>query len=278
MFNKHTLIVTTLAAAIFCGCETVAITGRSQLNIVPDADLVSSANQSYAKLISSAEAKNELLKASDSADAARTIDMVNRVSDRIIDAAGLRRQYKWQVVVIKSDVKNAFVMPNGKIVVYRGIVPIARNEAGLAAIIGHEVAHVVAHHAAERMSQQLVAQTTLSVVDAAVAANSPQYRSMAAAAMGLGAQYGVLLPYSRQHESEADRIGQIYMAKAGYDPAEAIAVWERMAASSGKGGVEFMSTHPDSQTRQAQLRQWLPEAQLYYADRTRPLPSSPATR
>jgi len=165
-------------------------------------------------------------------------------------------------------------MPNGKVVVFTGIMPIAKTEAGLAAVIGHEVGHVVAQHSAERLSQQLLTQLTLQMVDAALAASESKYRPIVGAAMGLGAQYGILLPFSREHESEADHIGLFYMAKAGYDPSEAIGLWERMEAKGGSGPWEFLSTHPSPETRRTQIQAWLPEAKLYYTDRTRPLPSS----
>lgn len=263
-----------LLAGLLGACATVAITGRSQLNLVSDPVLQTAANENFAKLMSAANSKKAVLYSSESPAAANAMSAVNRVSNRIIDAAGLRGAYTWQVTVLKSSTPNAFVLPNGKIVVYTGILPIAKNDAGLAAIIGHEVAHVVAKHSAERMSQTLLAQTALTAADAAVAARSPRNQPIVAAALGLGAQFGLLLPFSREHELEADRIGQIYMAKAGYDPAEAIAVWERMAASSGKSKFEFASTHPANETRQQMLTRWLPEANLYFADRSRPLPSN----
>jgi hypothetical protein len=161
-----------------------------------------------------------------------------------------------------------------KIVVFTGLLPICRNEAGLAAVLGHEVGNVVAQHSAERLSQALLTQLALQTVDAAL--SDSKHRPIVAAALGLGAQYGILLPFSREHESEADRIGLLYMAKAGYDPSEAIALWERMEARRGSGPWEFLSTHPSPATRRAQLQQWLPEAKLYYADRARPLPSDVA--
>jgi hypothetical protein len=175
-------------------------------------------------------------------------------------------------VVVKASNRNAFVVPNGKIVVFTGILPVAKSEAGLAAIIGHEVAHVLAKHGAERVSQVLLTQTALTAADAVLAARNSRNRASISAALSLGAQYGVLLPFSREHESEADRIGLLYMAKAGYDPVEAVGVWERMHAAGGSGPWEFLSTHPSPETRIAQIRQWLPEANLYYAHRDRPLP------
>lgn len=263
-----------LLISLLMGCATVAVTGRSQLNLVSDAELVKTANESFAKLMNTASSKGAILQRSESPDAAAVISMVTRVSSRIVDAAGLRGKHNWQVTILKSNVPNAFVMPNGKIVIYTGLFPIVKTEAGLAAVIGHEVAHVVARHSAERASQVLLIQATTQAANAALAAKNNKNRPAIAAAMGLGVQYGLLLPFSRQHESEADRIGQLYMAKAGYDPAEAIAVWERMAAQSGGSRNAFTSTHPSEQTRQVQLRQWLPEAQLFYADRNRALPRS----
>ena len=256
------------------GCNTVAITGRTQLNVISESELIASANQNFAQFMNAANSKGAIMKSTDSQEAANTINVVNRVSNKIIDAAGLRSKYDWQVSVIKSNVANAFVMPNGKIVVYTGILPVLKSEAGLAAVIGHEVAHVVAHHSAERASQVRLTKTVINTLDAAATAKNPENRALMAAALGLGAQYGIILPYTRSHESEADRIGQIYMAKAGYDPAEAIAVWVRMAANSKQSRLEFSSTHPSEVTRQVQLKQWLPEAQLYYADRARALPSN----
>lgn len=274
MHTRLNFLALIILAGFLGACATVAITGRSQLNMVSDSVLQTAANESFSKLISAANSKNAVLSSSESPAAANILSAVNRVSNRIIDASGLRSVYNWQITVLKSSTPNAFVMPNGKIVVYTGILPIAKSDAGLAAIIGHEVAHVVAKHSAERMSQTLLAETALTAADAAMAARNPRNQSIVAAALGLGAQFGLLLPFSREHELEADRIGQIYMAKAGYDPAEAIAVWERMAANSGKSNLEFASTHPANETRQQMLRRWLPEANLYFADRNRPLPSN----
>lgn len=269
---NRVMLLAALAAPIACG--TVPITGRSQLNLVTDRELLDSANASFAKFISSANSKQAVLQASESPTAASTIATVKRVSDRIIDAAGLRSRYNWETVVVKSKNANAFVMPNGKIVVFTGILPIAKNEAGLAAVIGHEVAHVVAKHSAERMSQVLLTQAVLSAADAAMVAKNSKYQPAISAALGVGAQYGLLLPFSREHESEADHIGLLYMAKAGYDPAEAIGVWQRMENSSGSGPWEILSTHPSPATRKTSLQAWQSEAALLYADRERPLPTN----
>ena len=217
-----------VALLLVLGCTTVPITGRSQLNMISDQQLAAAADQDFAKFASLVVQKNAVVSSSESPQAAALLATVNRVSGRIIDAAGLRGRYNWQTLVVKSREANAFVMPNGKIVVFTGIIPIAKNEAGLAAVLGHEVSHVIAHHQAERVSQALLAQGSLAAADAALASANSKYRPVVGAALGLGAQYGVLLPFSRLHESEADHIGLLLMAKAGYDPAVA-------PAASGSG-------------------------------------------
>ncbi len=263
-----------IALLLVAGCATVPITGRSQVNLVSDAELVAAANENFSRLMGLANQKGLVLSEAESPQAAAILATVRRVSDRIIDAAGLRGRYNWQTVAVKAKEPNAVAMPNGKIVVFTGILPVAKTEAGLAAVIGHEVGHVVARHQAERVSQALLAQMVLTAADAALAVRNDRYRPVIGAALGLGAQYGILLPFSREHESEADHIGLFYMGKAGYDPAEAIGLWERMEAAGGSGPWEFRSTHPSPTTRLTQIRAWLPEANLYYADQTRPLPTS----
>ncbi|MGH7166529.1 MAG: M48 family metallopeptidase [Nitrospiraceae bacterium] len=204
----------------------------------------------------------------------KEVDPVKRVADRIIVAAKRSKyaetaqKFQWQVTVIKDDkTKNAFALPGGKIAVYTGIFPIAKNEAGLAAIMGHEVTHALARHGAERMSQGILAQVGL--IGAAIGletqgAGSETSRA-AMAALGLGAQVGVLLPFSRKHESEADYIGLLFAAQAGYDPQEAVRVWERMERAGGGQPPEFISTHPSHGTRIEQLQAWMPEALSFYA-------------
>jgi predicted Zn-dependent protease len=263
-----------VALLLVVACETVPITGRSQVILVSDQQVMQLADQHHAKFVADARAKNVLVTSAD-ASMAPTLAMVDRVGKRIVDAAGLAGRYQWEVLLIKENQANAFVSPNGKIVVYTGILPATKNEAGLAAVLGHEVGHVTARHGAERISQEMLAQAGVQAANVAVAAYDPRYAAITGAALGIVGQYGVLLPYSRKHESEADHIGLLYMAKAGYDPAEAIALWERM--ETGSGGArqpEWMSTHPNPGTRREQLRAWLPEAQRYYQNRSLPLPAS----
>lgn len=207
------------------------------------------------------------MSADETPEASATIARVRRVADEIVDAAGVRGTLAWDVVVLKDTRRNASVLPNGKIVVYTGILPIAGDDAGLAAILGHEVGHVVGRHGAERMSQALLAQLAVLVVDVGVAVADPRYRGLARTVAVLGTTFGLQLPFSRLHESEADRLGMIFMAKAGYEPAAAIGVWERMERAGRSGGLEFFSTHPGPATRVADLRRWLPEAQRHFAQR-----------
>jgi Zn-dependent protease with chaperone function len=269
---KKIVILCLIGLFVLAGCATAPITGRSQINIVSDQQLIATANENFSQFMALLANKNAVLLPSESSDAAATLAYVNRVSERIIDASGLRNRLNWQTVVVKSSNANAFVLPNGKIVVFTGILPLAKTEAGLATVIGHEVAHVAARHKAERMSQALLAKAALTAVEVALAASNSKYRPIIGAALGLGALYGVLMPFSRIHELEADRIGLFYMAKAGYDPTEAIGFWERMEAAGRSGPWELLSTHPNPGTRRSNIREWLPEANLYYANHTRPLP------
>ena len=278
-FNQP-LFIAFLMLLIILGCAKVPVTGRSQLNVYSDQELITVANEDFNRFMTLVSKKNAVLSPSDSAKASTIIENVNVVSNRIIDAAGLRDRLNWETVVVNSKEANAFVMPNGKIVVFTGLLQIAKTPAGLAAVIGHEVAHVAAHHQAERVSQVLVTQLALKAAEVAfilATANSPsnsKYQPVIGTALGLGALYGFLLPFSREHESEADRIGLYYMAKAGFDPSEAVDVWERMEAKGGSGPWEFLSTHPSHATRIVSIREWLPEANLYFADPARPLPSN----
>jgi predicted Zn-dependent protease len=174
--------------------------------------------------------------------------------------------YSWQFNLVVDTAVNAFCMPGGKIVVYEGILPVTKNETGLAVVIGHEVAHAVAKHANERMSQQLVTNYGVTALDAFIQTktSSTTTRAIAQTVFGLGAEYGVTLPYSRKQEYEADRLGLIFMAMAGYDPAQAIPFWERMSASSKSYIPEFLSTHPSDANRIANMQKVLTEAQSYY--------------
>ena len=258
------------------GCETNPYTGRSQLLMTSVGQEMQMGAQAYNQV------KNDP-KMRPSQDP-REVEPVKRVAARIVEAAKrskyaeMAKQFQWEVTVIKDDrTANAFALPGGKMAVYTGIFPMAKTEAGLAAVMGHEVVHALARHGAERMSQGQVANIGLQVVGAAVGMSSknPVLGQATMAALGVGTQVGVLLPFSRKHESEADYIGILLAADAGYDPQESVHLWERMEQQSGSGGSpEFLSTHPGHDTRIEQLKKWMPEAMAIYQKRT-PIPAIP---
>ncbi|MRR51206.1 MAG: M48 family peptidase [Rhodocyclaceae bacterium] len=249
------LYILLLAAALgLAACRSVPITGRKQLQLISESQEMSLGFSSYQSVL-----KQEKLSRDPHLN-----QMVQRVGSRIAAATG-RGDYKWEFKLIENDkMVNAFCLPGGKVAVYTGILPITRDETGLAAVIGHEVAHAIARHGGERLSLELLAEgvalaTALSTKDEAKAQRN-------ATLIGVGGAFGVLLPFSRKHESEADRMGLIFMAKAGYDPRAAADLWRRMeAASKGKAHLpEFFSTHPADATRIRQIEGWLPEAMGYY--------------
>lgn len=261
------------------GCATNPYTKRWQLLLIPQSYETNLGAQAYQDVLSDPNVKVSRDPAEEGP--------VQRVSARIIEAAKHSKYaesakvFQWDVSVIKDDkTKNAFALPGGKIAVYTGIFPVAENEAGLGAIIGHEVVHALARHGSERMSQGVLAQVGL--VGAAIAMQtqgfSPTTSQAAMSALGVGTQVGVLLPYSRAHESEADHIGLLLAAEAGYDPHEAVYVWERMQRSSGgQQPQEFLSTHPGHETRIKRLTEKMPEALALYQQASKapvaPLPS-----
>ncbi len=248
------------------GCTTAPITGRSQLMLVSQAQENSLGVQAYREVLQKEPITRDPV----------AVEPVQRIARRL-EAVADRPDYRWEVSVIKEDkTANAFALPAGKIAVYTGIFPIAQTEAGLAVIMGHEVGHVLARHGAERMSQQLGVQVLGTAL--ATGLQSSPYGNAIMAAYGLGSQVGVLLPYSRVQESEADRIGLVLAAKAGYDPHAAIGVWQRMAALPGRRPAQFLSTHPNPENRLVDIQQrYLPEAMAQFRPQAdtgeRPLPA-----
>jgi len=267
------LIVAGIGMTVVSGCETNPYTGRSQLLMTSVSEEMQLGAQAYSQV------KNDP-KLRQSQDP-REIEPVKRIAARIIEAAKrskyaeMAQQFQWEVMVIKDDkTANAFALPGGKMAVYTGIFPMAKTEAGLAAVMGHEVVHALARHGAERMSQGQLTNAGLQIAGAAAGATGGggMLGQAAMAALGVGAQVGVLLPFSRKHESEADYVGILLAADAGYDPREAVALWERMGQMSGGAPSEFLSTHPSHETRITQLKKWMPEAMAIYQTR----PPAPA--
>src|SRR5438874_9443958 len=253
-----------LIGTAVAGCATNPYTHRQQLELVSVSQEKAMGVQAYTQVLN--DPKIQI------SHDPREVAPVKRVAARIIEAAKVSlyaetaKQFEWEVTVIKDDkTMNAFALPGGKIAVYTGIFPVAKNEAGLAAILGHEVTHALARHGAERMSQGLLAQIGLEAASIALGSGTnPAVAQATMAALGLGVNVGVLLPFSRAHESEADHIGLLLAAQAGYDPHEAIHVWERMEQVSKGQPPEFLSTHPGHGTRIKQLEEWMPEALSYY--------------
>jgi len=247
------------------GCSSVPITGRNQLNLVSDQDVLSLSLQQYSDYIKTAK------KSTDQAATAMVVKVGSKIADAVqayYKSQGMESQlsgYSWEFNLIDDPQVNAFCMPGGKIVVYTGILPVTQNEAGLAVVLGHEVAHAVAKHANERMSQQMVAQYGAAGLSSILSKSSSSVQSIGQSVFGLGAQYGVLLPFNRKQESEADHLGLIFMAIAGYSPDVAIPFWQRMSQQGGGASVpEFMSSHPADNTRIADIQKLLPEAMQYY--------------
>jgi len=248
--GQRILILTLLVAV---ACQQVPFTNRSQLILVSTEEETKLGTQAY----------REVLAKSPTTQSDRYVDPVRRIGERLAQAAK-RPDYQWEFAVIDDPMQiNAFALPGGKVAVYTGILPVAQDSDGLAVVMGHEIAHVIARHGAERMSQGLAQQLGAEVLGAAVGGSASG--NLVLAAYGLGTQLGVMLPYSRTQESEADHIGLILMAEAGYDPNAAPEFWKRMArASSGGGSPEFLSTHPSHDTREQQIREWLPEAMQHF--------------
>jgi len=230
-------------------CQSVPITGRSQLMLISEKEEIELGEGAYKDVMNKAKVSGDQEK----------IALVRRVGQRIAAVSG-RADYRWEFNLIEDKTPNAFALPGGKVAFHTGILPITQDETGIAVVMGHEVAHALAHHGAERMSTGLLTQIG-AVGVSAVLGGDPQTAKAVEAAFGIG----VMLPFSRSHESEADHIGLHLMAKAGYDPRQAIGFWQRMeAAAKGNKPPEFLSTHPSDKTRIAQIQQWLPEVLPLY--------------
>lgn len=248
-------LLTTLSLGT-TSCATAPLTGRSQFILLPAQEEMKMGYQSYQEVM-----QKEKLSTNPA-----YLQLVEKVGQRIA-AAAARPDYQWEFKVIENnEMVNAFCMPGGKVAIYTGILAVTQDELGLAAVMGHEVAHALARHGAERVSQSMIAQTGLAAVSAAMASKNPETVKTVTGLLGAGASVGVILPFGRKQESEADRIGLLLMAKAGYNPMAAVTFWQRMAeASKGKAKPpEILSTHPSDATRIQQIQSWLPEALGYY--------------
>ena len=246
-------------------CSTVPITGRSQLSLIPGSSMLSMSLQQY----------DTFLKEHKLSSNQEQTQMVKRVGARIQGAveryfadSGLKEHlsdYRWEFNLVEDKQVNAWCMPGGKVVVYTGILPVVQGEAGLAVVMGHEIAHAIAEHGNERMSQGLLAQLGGVALSQALATKPAATQQLWMQVYGVGAQYGAILPYSRLQESEADHLGLVFMTMAGYDPNEAVAFWQRMSTrKSGQAPPEFLSTHPSDATRINNIKRLVPEVMQKY--------------
>lgn len=264
-----TRLFTTLIVflSFIIACSTNPLTKKSQLTLLPESELQAMGTQQYQQFLSS----NRVISASNNRDA----EMVRRVGQRITKAVetyyaqnGISEKlngFNWEYNLVDDKAVNAWCMPGGKIVVYTGLLPVSQNEAALAVVMGHEVSHALLQHGNQRMSQGLLQQLGGVALSVAVANKPAETQNLFLAAYGAGTTIGITLPFSRKQELEADRFGLIWTAMAGYNPEEAIALWERMErAAQGQKPPEFLSTHPSEGTRIDELRRYMPEALKYY--------------
>ena len=241
--------------AVCCGCRSVPLTDRRQLLLSTEGSEAQLGLTSYQSILKDeAESKNAHFK-----------ELVNRVGQRIAKVSG-RDDFQWEFRTLASEQQNAFCLPGGKVAVYEGIMPVCQTEAGLAVVMSHEIGHALARHGGERMSQSKLVNGGKQAVAFVTRNQDAQRQEMIAQAYGLGSQYGVLLPFSRKHELEADEIGLMLMSKAGYDPSEAPIFWTRFGAShSGTQPMEYASTHPSNEHRANALAAKMDEANELYA-------------
>ena len=258
-----------VVVALLNGCKSNPVTGRRQMLLFGEGEMAALSATEYNAVL------QEARLSSNAAQAQAIARVGTRIADAVEDYLEQKghterlANFNWEFNLIESEQVNAWCMPGGKVAFYTGILPICEDETGIAVVMGHEIAHAVAQHGNERMSQQMAVSTglTAGAIALGVSNQDPEITTLVLGAVGAGAVVGVILPFSRKHESEADRMGLIFMALAGYDPSAAPAFWERMKAASGGGAPpEFLSTHPSNDQRIADLKKWLPQAEQLYLE------------
>jgi len=259
-----TILISIFSIFLLYSCSTVAISNRHQIKLIPNSTMFATSFQQYDGFLkehkkSTNQAQTQMVK--------RVGVKIQKAVEKYFADKGKSSQlkgYNWEFNLVEDPQVNAWCMPGGKVVVYTGILPVTKSEAGLAVVMGHEIAHAIANHGNERMSQQMVLQAGGMALDEYTKTKPEESKKMWGTVFGLGAQYGAVLPFSRLHESEADHLGLIFMAMAGYNPNEAVDFWTRMSKSGGQKPPEIMSTHPSDKTRIKQIKEHLPEAMKYY--------------
>lgn len=263
LYSKITIMLA--AILLIAACSTVPITERKQIKLIPNSTMFATSFQQYTEFLDSNKVSTN----------AAQVNLVKKVGINIQKAvekyfadkgqSAILKDYKWEFNLVEDKQVNAWCMPGGKVVFYTGILPVTKDESGIAVVMGHEIAHAIADHGNERMSQQLVMQMGGMALDQATKNKPEQTKQLWMTAFGVGAQYGAILPFSRMQESEADQMGLIFMAMAGYNPEKAVEFWQRMSTmSGGNKPPEILSTHPSDETRIKKIQELLPEAQKYY--------------
>jgi predicted Zn-dependent protease len=262
--NLISLVAVVTVVLFFNACDTVPISGRKQLRLISEREMIGMSLQAYDEFLDSSQVLPETHK---------DVMLVRRVGNRIKDAVvkfltdngELKRidGFEWEFNVVNEATVNAWCMPGGKVVVYTGILPVTKDEKSLAVVMGHEIAHAIARHGNERMSQGLAVQLGGLALSVALSERAPETQNLFLQSYGLGSNLG-MLAYSRSHESEADKLGLVFMAMAGYDPQSAISFWKRMSEQGGQAPPQLLSTHPSDETRIADLQAFMPEALKYY--------------
>ncbi len=257
-------IILVIVTIFLSNCSTIPLVGRKQLTLLPESQMVNMGVSNYKGFLDtvplSKDAKNTVLLDEVGRKISKAVEQYlkdNKLEKRLKD-------FKWEFALVESNVPNAWCMPGGKICFYTGILPYTKNADGMAVVMGHEIAHAVARHGNERMTQQLLAVAGEMALSEFIKTKPKETQAIFLNVFSVGATVGVILPYSRKHEYEADRMGLIFMAMAGYDPNEAVAFWTRMSQMGGQKPIEFLSTHPSDLKRIENMKKCLPEAQSYY--------------
>lgn len=264
--KKSVLIFGIGILAFVISCATNPLTGKKDLNFVSNSELFPSAFQQYGQFLK----ENKVVTGTADAKRVENIGLkIKAAAEKYLNSLGQSdylKDYRWEYKLVEDKAVNAWCMPGGKIVVYTGILPVTKDDAGLATVMGHEVSHALANHGAQRMSASQLQGLGAAGVAIATGGQSPEKQQMWQQYYGIGSQVGVMLPFSRSHETEADKIGLILMAIAGYNPEQSVVFWQRMSSNSGgQAPPEFMSTHPSDATRIANLKKLIPEAKAIAA-------------
>ena len=275
---KKIFLFSAMVAMLLSGCSKVPISGRNQLNLVSDSEVLQASLASYKDFMGKATKSTQTVK---SEQVTRVGRKIAAATEAYLNANGMSDQVKnfaWEFNLVKDSQINAFCMPGGKIVVYEGIMNLVSSDDELAVVLGHEVAHAVAKHSNERMSQQKALEYGGAILGAITQGTSQSTQSLANTVFGLGANYGVMLPFSRKHETEADNMGLVLMTMAGYNPDCALSFWQKMSASGSNSKMEILSTHPSDATRIANLQKQIPIVKQKYAAYIKPATQTTTTK